>query len=194
MGFISRRRPRLRSIRRAVEKPGRRRCVREKAGRDDRQIFWQPGDFREYRLQTCDGPRLIERTAAGQPGVIVVLGEGRPPECHNGVGHEFVHNTMVLPSSTPTRNGSRSSLRHRKLCHPQATNPHAVDCLTQQAAGTPTRNEQNPSSFCSHLNPIEAYVRDRDLSPRRYLWKAEGQAILEKIQRAREAIQTESTV
>jgi len=44
------------------------------------------------------------------------------------------------------------------------------------------------------VDSIEAYMRDRDLSPRRYVWKAEGQAILEKIQRAREAIQTESNL
>ncbi|MFZ4779596.1 MAG: IS630 family transposase [Terrimicrobiaceae bacterium] len=36
---------------------------------------------------------------------------------------------------------------------------------------------------------IEAYLQDRDLSPKRYVWKAEGQAILEKIQRARAAIE-----
>jgi len=36
---------------------------------------------------------------------------------------------------------------------------------------------------------IEAYLRHRDLSPKRYVWKAEGQAILEKIQHARTAIE-----
>ena len=36
---------------------------------------------------------------------------------------------------------------------------------------------------------IEHYLKDRDLSPKRYVWKAEGQAILEKIQRARAAVQ-----
>ena len=35
---------------------------------------------------------------------------------------------------------------------------------------------------------IEAYLRDRDLSPKRYVWKADGQAILEKIQRARTSL------
>jgi transposase len=34
---------------------------------------------------------------------------------------------------------------------------------------------------------IETYLRQRDLNPVRYQWKAEGQAILEKIQRARAA-------
>jgi transposase len=35
---------------------------------------------------------------------------------------------------------------------------------------------------------IEAYLVERDLNPVRYRWKAEGQAILEKIQRARAAL------
>jgi transposase len=41
---------------------------------------------------------------------------------------------------------------------------------------------------------IESYLQKRDLSPKRYVWKAEGQAILEKIQRARAAIQKENNV
>ena len=44
------------------------------------------------------------------------------------------------------------------------------------------------------VDSIKAYVRGRDLSPRRYVWKTEGQAILEKIRRARETLQTESNV
>ncbi len=39
---------------------------------------------------------------------------------------------------------------------------------------------------------IEAYLQDRDLSPKRYVWKAEGQAILEKIQRSRAAIEAKA--
>ena len=35
---------------------------------------------------------------------------------------------------------------------------------------------------------IEAYLAERDLNPKRYVWKAEGQAILDKIQRARTAL------
>ncbi len=34
---------------------------------------------------------------------------------------------------------------------------------------------------------IEAYISERDLAPKRYVWKAQGQAILEKIHRARAA-------
>lgn len=34
---------------------------------------------------------------------------------------------------------------------------------------------------------IEAYLADRDLHPKRYVWRAQGQAILEKINRARTA-------
>jgi transposase len=37
---------------------------------------------------------------------------------------------------------------------------------------------------------IEGYLTERDLQPKRYVWKAQGQAILEKIQRARRAIQS----
>ena len=35
---------------------------------------------------------------------------------------------------------------------------------------------------------IESYLKDRDLAPKRYTWKAEGQAILEKINRAKETL------
>ena len=37
---------------------------------------------------------------------------------------------------------------------------------------------------------IECYLAERDLTPKRYVWKAQGQAILEKIHRARIAAQT----
>ena len=40
----------------------------------------------------------------------------------------------------------------------------------------------------------ETYLQNRDLSPKRYVWKAEGQAILQKIQRARAAIEEKSNV
>jgi transposase len=35
---------------------------------------------------------------------------------------------------------------------------------------------------------IETYLAERDLDPKRYVWKAEGQEILRKIQRAKEAL------
>lgn len=41
---------------------------------------------------------------------------------------------------------------------------------------------------------IEAYLKDRDLAPKRYVWKAEGRAILEKIHRARTALRAENNV
>ncbi len=37
------------------------------------------------------------------------------------------------------------------------------------------------------VSAIEAYLAERDLAPRRYVWKAQGAAILEKINRARTA-------
>lgn len=46
-------------------------------------------------------------------------------------------------------------------------------------------------SFASVKEPvadIEAYLADRNANPRRYAWKAEGAAILEKIRRARAAL------
>ena len=36
---------------------------------------------------------------------------------------------------------------------------------------------------------IESYLGERDLRPKRYVWKAQGQAILKKIERTRRAIQ-----
>lgn len=38
------------------------------------------------------------------------------------------------------------------------------------------------------LASFESYLKDRDLAPKRYTWKAEGQAILEKINRAKETL------
>ena len=35
---------------------------------------------------------------------------------------------------------------------------------------------------------IEAYLRQRDLDPKRYVWKAEGADILRKMERAKEAL------
>ena len=44
------------------------------------------------------------------------------------------------------------------------------------------------SSVAELIKAMEAYLVDRDLNPVRYQWKAEGTAILEKIQRARAAL------
>jgi len=41
------------------------------------------------------------------------------------------------------------------------------------------------------IHSIEAYMEQRDLDPKRYVWKAEGKAILEKIARARAAIESQ---
>ena len=37
---------------------------------------------------------------------------------------------------------------------------------------------------------IETYIAEHNLDPKRYIWKAEGQKILAKIQRAREKLDT----
>ena len=50
------------------------------------------------------------------------------------------------------------------------------------------------SSTKELIASIEAYLKERDLSPKRYVWKAEGQAILEKIHRARAAMEKGSNV
>ena len=42
------------------------------------------------------------------------------------------------------------------------------------------------------IEAIETYLAQRDLRPKRYVWKAEGQAILEKIQRAKNALAAQS--
>ena len=38
-------------------------------------------------------------------------------------------------------------------------------------------------------NAITSYLKERNLEPKRYAWRADGKVILEKIQRAREALQ-----
>ncbi len=43
------------------------------------------------------------------------------------------------------------------------------------------------------VESIEAYLAQRDLEPKRYVWKAEGEEILRKIQRAKEALAAVST-
>ena len=48
------------------------------------------------------------------------------------------------------------------------------------------------SSVKDLVQAIEEYLSDRDLSPKRYVWKAEGAAILAKIKRAREAAEAEA--
>ncbi len=39
------------------------------------------------------------------------------------------------------------------------------------------------------MEAIEAYLSERDLNPVRYTWNAKGQEILEKIRRARQALE-----
>jgi len=48
-----------------------------------------------------------------------------------------------------------------------------------------------PGSFASIgelVDAIWAYLSERNLKPQRYEWRADGQVILEKIRRAREAL------
>lgn len=49
------------------------------------------------------------------------------------------------------------------------------------------------ASISDLVQSIEAYLAQRDLEPKRYVWKAEGEEILRKIQRAKEALATVST-
>lgn len=50
------------------------------------------------------------------------------------------------------------------------------------------------TSVRSLAEAIELYLTQRDLQPKRYVWKAEGKAILEKIQRARAAMEAQRNV
>ena len=59
-----------------------------------------------------------------------------------------------------------------------------VDCVRD---GSFTSVEQLVAS-------MEAYMAERDLSPKRYVWKAEGHAILKKIAAARTALQSNCSV
>ena len=54
-----------------------------------------------------------------------------------------------------------------------------------------------PGSFASVqelADAIAAYLAERNLKPKRYEWRADGKAILEKIQRAREALARQPVV
>lgn len=55
-----------------------------------------------------------------------------------------------------------------------------VDCIRDGSFG----------STKELVESIEAYLADRDLSPKRYVWKAEGGEILKKIQRARATLES----
>jgi transposase len=54
-----------------------------------------------------------------------------------------------------------------------------------------------PGSFASVGELVEAiwaYLKERNLKPQRYEWRAKGQAILEKIRHAREALARSSQI
>ena len=55
-----------------------------------------------------------------------------------------------------------------------------VDCIRDGSFG----------STKELVDSIEAYLVERDPSPKRYVWKAEGEEILKKIQRARVALES----
>lgn len=44
------------------------------------------------------------------------------------------------------------------------------------------------TSISELIASIETYLAQRDLDPKRYVWKAEGQEILRKIQRVKDAL------
>ena len=57
-----------------------------------------------------------------------------------------------------------------------------------QSAGQLIRSvNQSFSSLKELSTAIEDYLAERDLNPKRYVWKASGEAILAKIQKARAA-------
>ena len=43
------------------------------------------------------------------------------------------------------------------------------------------------------ISAIEAYLAQRNLAPKRYLWHAKGEDVLAKILRARAALQSQQT-
>ena len=53
-----------------------------------------------------------------------------------------------------------------------------VDCIREGSFG----------SIGELVASIESYLAQRDLDPKRYVWKAKGQEILRKIQRAKDAL------
>ena len=44
------------------------------------------------------------------------------------------------------------------------------------------------TSVAELVAAIESYLAERDLRPKRYVWKSKGEEILKKIQRARDAL------
>lgn len=44
------------------------------------------------------------------------------------------------------------------------------------------------------VEAIEAYLADRNLAPKRYVWRAEGHAILAKINRARAVLGSQQSI
>jgi hypothetical protein len=63
--------------------------------------------------------------------------------------------------------------------------------LVERFFGDLTQQAISNGSFRSVrelVRRIEAYIAERDLNPKRYVWKAEGAEILAKIKRAREKL------
>ena len=63
--------------------------------------------------------------------------------------------------------------------------------LVERFFGELTQDVIREGSFVSVrqlVKDIEAYLAERNLNPKPYRWRAEGEAILKKIQRARTAL------
>jgi len=65
--------------------------------------------------------------------------------------------------------------------------------LVERFFGDISMQAISSGSFCSVRElaaRIEAYIAEHNLNPKRYIWKADGQTILAKIQRAREKLKS----
>ena len=63
--------------------------------------------------------------------------------------------------------------------------------MVERFFGELTQDVIRDGSFASLkalVHDIEAYLAERNLAPKPYRWKADGEKILQKIQRAREAL------
>ena len=92
-----------------------------------------------------------------------------------------------------------------KWCHQRHRKQHGVDRMELHCTPTSSSWKNLVERFLRDLRvdgvrdgsftsvgelvaSIETYLAQRDLDPKRYVWKAEGQEILRKIQRAKDAL------
>lgn len=172
-------------------------------------IHTQTHDYTRYgtitlfaALSYLDG-KIFSQTAAQHThqqwlGFLKHLDQQAPPELvlHVIADNYATHKHPKVKSWLKWRNErqQRTCGRPRLVMHFTPTSSSWMN-LVERFFRDLTEDVVRPGSF-GHVRElvaaIETYLAQRSLKPKRYVWKAEGAAILAKIQRARAALQRKS--